>query len=77
MKGLRYKLLGAIIAVAPNGGYIAITADKNSPLPMTDKNLSDFIVIHDNRGNMVSSLEMTSIVVGMDFLENQNLLIVL
>jgi hypothetical protein len=29
MKGMRYKLLGTIIAVAPNGGYIALTSDKN------------------------------------------------
>ena len=28
MHGLKYKLLAAIIAVAPNGGHIAITADK-------------------------------------------------
>ena len=44
---------------------------------MSDRNLTDFILIHDNKGNMVSSLEMTNVVVGLEFLENQQLLIVL
>ena len=37
MKGLRYKLLGTLIAVASNGGYIAITSDKTNPLPASDR----------------------------------------
>jgi len=77
MKGMKYKLLGTIIAVAPNGGYIAITSDKSNPLPRTDKNLADFIMVHDNRGTLVHSIEMSNVVVGLEFLENQSLLIVL
>ena len=77
MKGLRYKLLGTLIAVASNGGYIAITSDKTNPLPASDRNLSENIVIHDNKGAMVGNLPMDGIVVAIDFLENQQLLVLM
>ena len=77
MKGLRYKLLGTLIAVAPNGGYIAITSDKTNPLPASDRTLSENVVIHDNKGNLVNSLPMDAVVVNLDFMDNQQLILVI
>ena len=77
MEGLKYNLVGTIHAVAPNGGYIAITADRMNPIPNVDKNLRGVLVVHDNMGKLVSSLDMPYVIVGMEFLDNQSLLIVL
>lgn len=43
---------------------------------MNDPNLINRIVIHDNKGNLVSSLEMEEVVVSLQFLDTTQLLIV-
>ena len=43
---------------------------------MHDKILKDYIVIHDNKGNLLNKIKVDRIVVGMGFLEDQTLLIV-
>jgi Vps16, N-terminal region len=44
---------------------------------MHDKILKDYIVIHDNMGNLVNKIKIDRVVVGMGFLDDQCLLIVL
>lgn len=77
MKGMKYKMLGTLIAVAKNGGFIAITLDKTKSLPLTDANLKNNIVIHNNRGTLISSLQIFDTVIAMDFVENQQLVIIM
>ena len=44
---------------------------------MHDKILKDYIVIHDNKGKLINKIQMDRIVVGLGFLNDQTLLIVL
>lgn len=77
ISGLKYNTLACFICVAPNGGYIALTADRSNPLSR-DKVLREFVVVHRNDGQQIASLDMHSFgwIVGIEFLENHSLAIV-
>ena len=76
MVGMRYKLIGTLIAVGQNGGLIAITLDKSNPLPSADKELSDNVVIHNSRGELVNKIQMFDIIVALEFIESTQLAII-
>jgi len=77
MSGMKYNTLAAFVAVASNGGYIAITGDRSNVL-CRDKTLRENVVIHRNDGQQVGSLDLHSFgwIIGIEFLENHSLAII-
>jgi Vps16, N-terminal region len=74
---MKYKMLGAFVTVASNGGHIAITGNPSDPT-CRDKILRENVVVHRNDGLQIASLDLHAFgcIIGIEFLSNYSLAVI-